>query len=322
MSCHVVHERAKSRPPLLTLRSRPLRVALVGQPNVGKSVVFGRLTGRYVTVSNYPGTTVALTHGRAMVGAEVCDIVDTPGVNALDGTISEDERITRDVLAGDKADLIVQVADARNLRRALMLTAQIARFDKPMVLALNMVDEAFARGISVDARLLADELRIPVVEMVAVEGRGFSELRDALRVAARPHVPASLQAGDRAVWAHALTERVRHVSSLSLAYVQEALARATRRPVTGLPILIVVLYALYLFVGVFGAQTLVKLLEDGLFGRGINPASIWLANRFIPIPLVRDFLVGQYGLITMGATYSIAIVLPVVATFFLMFGFL
>src|SRR5581483_9282416 len=188
-------------------------------------------------------------------GAEVCDIVDTPGVNALDGTISEDERITRDVLAGDQADLIVQVADARNLRRALMLTAQIARFDKPMVLALNMVDEAFARGISVDARLLAEELRIPVVEMVAVEGRGFSELRDALRVAARPHVPASLQAGDRAVWAHALTERGRHVSSLSLAYVQEALARATRRPVTGLPILIVVLYALYLFVGVFGAQT-------------------------------------------------------------------
>ena len=82
------------------------------------------------------------------------------------------------------------------------------------------------------------------------------------------------------------------------------------------------LYALYLFVGVFGAQTLVRLLEDDVFGRGINPAAIWLADRFIPIPLVRDFLVGQYGLITMGVTYAIAIVLPVVATFFLMFGFL
>src|SRR5581483_6003506 len=163
---------------------------------------------------------------------------------------------------------------------------------------------------------------IPVIEMVAVEGRGFSELRDALGRAARPRVPVHATTNDRVVWAHQLTERVRHVSTLALAYVQEALARATRRPVTGLPILIVVLYALYLFVGVFGAQTLVKLLEDGLFGRGINPASIWLANRFIPIPLVRDFLVGQYGLITMGATYSIAIVLPVVATFFLMFGFL
>ncbi len=322
MACHVVHERVASEPRILTLRARPLRIALVGQPNVGKSVVFGRLTGRYVTVSNYPGTTVAVTRGRAPVGAEVCDVMDTPGVNSLDGSISEDERITRDVVAGPDTDLIIQVADARNVRRALMLTSQLAVFGKPMVLALNMVDEAFARGISIDAAALAAELRIPVIELVAVEGRGLSELRDALPRAARPSVPAHPLAIDRAVWAHQLTERVRRVSTLSLAYVQEALARATRRPVTGLPMLAAVLYAFYLFVGVFGAQTLVKLLEDGLFGRGINPAAIWLADRFIPLPLARDFLVGEYGLITMGVTYAIAIVLPVVATFFLMFGFL
>src|SRR5512144_2480355 len=118
MSCHVVHERAATR--ALRLRAHPLRVALVGQPNVGKSVVFGRLTGRYATVSNYPGTTVAITTGRALVGAEVCDVIDTPGVNALEGAISEDERITRQVLLDDKADVVVQIADARNLRRALM----------------------------------------------------------------------------------------------------------------------------------------------------------------------------------------------------------
>src|SRR3954468_1065109 len=322
MSCHIVHERAGAAAQTLRLRARPLRVALVGQPNVGKSVVFGRLTGRYVTVSNYPGTTVAITKGRALVGAEVCDIVDTPGVNALDGTISEDERITREVVASADCDIVVQVADARNLRRALMLTAQLAGFDKPMVLALNMVDEAFARGIAIDGPALAEALRIPVIEMVAVEGRGFSELRGALASAARPYVPAPPHASGRAVWAHELTERVRRVSTLSLAYVQETLARATRRPATGLPILAAVLYALYLFVGVFGAQTLVKLLEDGLFGQGINPAATWLADRFIPVPFIRDFLVGQYGLITMGLTYAIAIVLPVVATFLLMFGFL
>jgi len=322
MSCHIVHERAGAAAQTLRLRARPLRVALVGQPNVGKSVVFGRLTGRYVTVSNYPGTTVAITKGRALVGAEVCDIVDTPGVNALDGTISEDERITREVVASADCDIVVQVADARNLRRALMLTAQLAGFDKPMVLALNMVDEAFARGIAIDGPALAEALRIPVIEMVAVEGRGFSELRGALASAARPYVPAPPHASGRAVWAHELTERVRRVSTLSLAYVQETLARATRRPATGLPILAAVLYALYLFVGVFGAQTLVKLLEDGLFGQGINPAATWLADRFIPVPFIRDFWVGQYGLITMGLTYAIAIVLPVVATFFLMFGFL
>src|SRR5580765_6654374 len=116
MSCHVAHERAANRPKVLTLRSRPLRIALIGQPNVGKSVVFGRLTGRYATVSNYPGTTVAVTKGRALIGSEVCDVIDTPGVNTLDGTISEDERITRDVVAGRDTDLIIQVADARNLR--------------------------------------------------------------------------------------------------------------------------------------------------------------------------------------------------------------
>jgi ferrous iron transport protein B len=322
MACHVVHERAAAFPRLLTLRSHPLRIALVGQPNVGKSVVFGRLTGRYVTVSNYPGTTVAITKGRSLVGAEVCDVIDTPGVNALEGTISEDERITREVLVNDEADLVVQIADARNLRRALMLTSQIATFGKPMILALNMVDEALARGIIVDAAALAAELGIPVIEMVAVEGRGLPELREALARPHKPHVPAHSRASDRAVWAHQLTERVRHVSALSLAYIPEVLARATRRPVTGLPILVGVLYALYLFVGVFGAQTLVKLLEDGVFGKGINPAAIRLAGYFIPIPFIRDFLVGPYGLITMGVTYSVAIVLPVVATFFLMFGFL
>jgi small GTP-binding protein len=321
MSCHVARDRAAAG-SFLTLRAHPLRVALVGQPNVGKSVVFGRLTGRYVTVSNYPGTTVAITKGRAVVGVEVCDVIDTPGVNALEGSVSEDERITRDVLASDGADLIVQVADGRNLRRALMLTAQIAAFGKPAVLVLNMIDEAWARGISIDAKELALELGMPVVETVAVDGQGFSDLRAALAHAAVPHAPSEGTPIERAVWANDLTQRVRRISTLSLSRVPEALARATRRPLTGLPILALVLYALYLFVGVFGAQTLVKLLEDGAFGRGINPASIWLVDRFITSLFVRDFLVGQYGLITMGLTYAIAIVLPVVATFFLMFGFL
>jgi ferrous iron transport protein B len=322
MSCPIVRERARAAPPLLRLRTRPLRVALVGQPNVGKSVVFGCLTGRYVTVSNYPGTTVAITTGRALVGAEVCDVVDTPGVNALDGTLSEDELITRRVLASDQADIVVQIADARNLRRALMLTSQIAAFGKPQVLVLNMIDEAFARGVSVDAPALSAALGVPVVEAVATEGRGMADLRRALPEAAIPRVPAHRTAGERALWAHDLTEQVRRVSALSLARLQETLARLTRKPLTGLPILALVLYAMYLFVGVFGAQTLVALMEDGVFGRAVNPAAAWLAERTIPVGWMRDFLVGPYGLLSMGVTYSIAIVLPVVATFFFMFGFL
>jgi ferrous iron transport protein B len=321
MPCHIVEEAAARRPQVLRLRARPLRIALVGNPNVGKSVVFGRLTGRYATVSNYPGTTVAVTKGRALVGAEVCDVIDTPGVNALEGTLSEDERITRDLIAGGGADLVVQIADARNIRRALTLTAQIAAFGKPTVLALNMIDEALARGIAVDAGQLSAELGIPVVEMVATEGRGLQALREALPAAAPPIVPARPGAASQAAWAHAVTGRVRHAGSLSMAYVQEALSRATRRPLTGLPILAAVLYVLYLFVGVFGAQTLVGFFEETVFGRGVNPAAAWAAS-FIPVAIVREFFVGEYGLITMGLTYAIAIVLPVVTTFFLLFGFL
>lgn len=321
MSCHVIRERALQS-PLLQLRSRPLRIALVGNPNVGKSVVFGRLTGRYVTVSNYPGTTVAVTKGRALIGAEVCDVIDTPGVDTLEGAISEDERITCQTLAGEDTDLVVQIADARNIRRALMLAAQIAAFRKPMILALNMVDEAWARGIAVDAERLSTELGIPVIEMVAIEGRGLAELRAGLAQAAVPRIPCDDTAMGRAEWAHELAERARHVGTLSPRRFQESLSSLTRHPLTGLPILAIVLYALYLFVGVFGAQTLVRLVEDNVFGRGINPASIWLVDRFVPVAWARDFLVGQYGLITMGMTYAIAIVLPVVTTFFLMFGFL
>jgi ferrous iron transport protein B len=322
MSCHLAHERARETPPLLKLRARPLQIALVGNPNVGKSVLFGQLTGRYATVSNYPGTTVAVTRGRALVGAEVCDVIDTPGVNALEGSISEDERITQLLITSDSADLVIQVADARNIRRALMLASQIAALGKPMILVLNMSDEAWARGISVDADALSRELGLPVVEMVATEGRGLAELRAALANAAVPDIPPQLSTLGHARWAHDLTLRVRHVSTLSPRRIQESLSRMTRNPVSGLPILIGVLYALYLFVGVFGAQTLVRLLETDVFGRGINPASLWLVNRFVPFAWMRDFLVGQYGLVTMGVTYSIAIVLPVVATFFLMFGFL
>ena len=320
MSCHIAAERAAA-PPVLRLRARPLKVVLVGNPNVGKSVIFGRLTGRYATVSNYPGTTVGITTGRAMVGAEVCDVIDSPGVNALEGVLSEDEHVTRRLLANREADLVIQVADARNLRRALMLTAQAAAFGLPMVLVLNMVDEARRRGVEVDAVRLSSELGIPVVETVAIEGQGLNELKEALPAAAPARIPF-VPNGDYSAWAHETASRLRRSRPSSIGRLQEFLGRAVRQPATGLPILAVVLYVIYLFVGVFGAQTLVRLIEHGVFQAYINPAATALADRFIPFAAVRDFLVGPYGLITMGLTYAMAIVLPVVATFFLIFGWL
>jgi ferrous iron transport protein B len=308
------------RPPVLRLRAHPLKIALVGNPNVGKSVFFGRLTGRYATVSNYPGTTVTITTGRALIGAEVCDVIDTPGVNALTGVLSEDERITRHLIENGGAELIVQIADARNLRRALVLTSQVADVGLPMVLVLNMLDEAHARGISIDAAALADHLGVPVIEAVAPEGRGIAELRDALPFASRPRVARHAEVSHVA-WADSTSAQFRRIGVMSLGRFQDWIGRAVREPLTGLPILALVLYLTYLFVGVLGAQTLVGLLEHTVFNGYINPAATAAAGH-IPVPLLRDFLVGEFGLITMGLTYAIAIVLPVVATFFLVFGFL
>ncbi len=320
MACYVAAERAAA-PPVLRLRAHPLKVVLVGNPNVGKSVIFGRLTGRYATVSNYPGTTVGMAAGRAMVGAEVCDLADSPGVNALEGVLSEDERVTRRLLVNREAEVVVQVADARNLRRALMLTAQLGAFGLPMVLVLNMMDEARRHGVEVDAARLASELGVPVVETVAVEGQGLDDLRQALLLASPPRIPFA-PSGDHGAWANDAAARLRLTRPASIGRFQEFIGRAVRQPATGLPILALVLYVMYLFVGVFGAQTLVTLIEHGLFQRVVIPGATSLAHRFVPWGLVRDFLVGNYGLVTMGLTYSIAIVLPVVATFFLIFGWL
>jgi ferrous iron transport protein B len=201
-----------------------------------------------------------------------------------------------------------------------MLTAELGDLRKPMVLALNMADEARARGVVIDVAGLARRLDIPVVEMVAVEGSGVDDLRASLADAAIPIVPTS--AGDKAAWADEQARRFRTRTGRTLGPVQQWLNRAVRQPLTGLPILAAVLYLMYLIVGVFGARTLVALLEDGLFGRLINPALTALVQAVLPWPIARDFLVGDYGLFTMGVTYAIAIVLPVVATFFVVFGFL
>jgi ferrous iron transport protein B len=321
MPCHQAALADTDKPALLRLRSRPLRVALVGNPNVGKSVLFGRLTRQYAIVSNYPGTTVAVTHGRALVGAEVCDLVDTPGVNALEGELSEDELVTRRIVDGPDVDVVIQVADARNLRRGLMLTSQLAACGKPLVLVLNMIDEARSHGIDVEASALARRLGVPVVETVATEGRGVDNLRRALSDAVVPS--HGFEAGrDHAAWAHALAAQFRRERPRAGHRTRERLSRMVREPVTGLPILAVVLYVMYLVVGVFGAQTLVGVLEHRVFQAVINPGAIALFDRFVPSALVRDLFVGEYGLITMGLTYAVAIVLPVVATFFFVFGFL
>ncbi len=374
------------------------KIALVGNPNVGKSVIFNRLTGQYVYVSNYPGTTVALARGGAQLGGRSYEVVDTPGVNSL-VPHSEDERVTRDILLEERPDIVLVVADAKNLRRTLLLLSQLVELGLPTVLDLNMVDESRKRGIEIDVISLRELFGIPVVETVATEGHGIRELERALAVPAVPRNPSPelkavvteleanltpgpsgpsgvdgpvlplglfaewLSSGDEGVkstlpglagedrvaaihhslglyqqkhrrpaaavivqarsqWIDATVGKLRRVEAGEVSAIADRLGRWCREPLTGFPVLIGVLLFMYYFVGVFGAGTAVDFLESTVFGTYLVPGISWIVDRLLPFAFVRDLLVGPYGAISMGLTYSVAIVLPVVTTFFMAFGFL
>ncbi len=163
------------------------RLILLGNPNVGKSVIFGLLTGKYVTVSNYPGTTVEVSYGNTTMGDKHFLIVDSPGVNNLI-PMSEDEKVTRDILLKEKPEAVVLVADAKNLKRALMLLIQLSEMELPCILDLNMEDEARARGIEVDYQKLSSLLNIEVVGTVAPQRKGIQRLRESILEPRRPSV--------------------------------------------------------------------------------------------------------------------------------------
>ena len=152
---------------------------LLGNPNVGKSVLFRLLSGQYAMVSNYPGTTVELSRSQLRLEGHRYELVDMPGANSLLPN-SEDEQVTAELILSRPEAVVVQVADAKNISRALMLTVQLAELDVPMVLALNMWDEAKDLHIKIDHRRLAELAGIRVVRTVATERRGLTALRHAL----------------------------------------------------------------------------------------------------------------------------------------------
>ncbi|MFQ5877400.1 MAG: ferrous iron transport protein B [Acidobacteriota bacterium] len=373
-------------------RERPAdQVVLLGNPNVGKSVLFGLLTGRYVTVSNYPGTTVEVSRGTLHLGGVRHTVIDTPGVNTL-VPMSEDERVARDILLAERHRVVIQVGDTKNLGRALLLTLQISEMGLPFVLCLNMRDEATRRGLRVDCRRLSELIGVDVVPTVAVRREGIGQLTSALasprrsswRMRYDPGIEAKAEeiasllpegplarrslalmilAGDdsladwlRARLPEARLDRIEHLRrELQRAYrlplgmvinqqrrraaerlvaqvrqgtlseprsIGRFLESATLHPVWGLPVLAAVLYLMYLFVGVLGAGTAVDFLEVTLFEGYLNPWVTRLADRLVPWAWLRDLFVGPYGLITMALTYAIALILPIVTTFFLAFGLL
>ncbi len=152
-----------------------MTIAFVGNPSVGKSAIFSRLTGVGVIVANYPGTTVELTHGTMKVGSKKVDLVDLPGIYSL-GASTEDEKVSKTYLLHEYPDVIVNVVDATRLERNLYLTLQLLEFDIPVVVALNQMDAAKEMGIEVDVDKLSEMLGVPVIPTIAIKSLGLDEL--------------------------------------------------------------------------------------------------------------------------------------------------
>jgi ferrous iron transport protein B len=367
------------------------KIALIGSPNVGKSVIFHRLTGRYATVSNYPGTTVEISRGIVNLGGKEYEVIDTPGTYSLI-PLSEDERVTQRIILKETPDILIHVLDAKNSALMLPLTLELIETGLPVILVVNMLDEAAVRGVELDLLQLQDSLGIPVVGTIATERKGIDKLKDlTINHDVKDYNPKKViysqksesaikeieglistkspvanrfysilvLADDRevidSIEKDSSEELLEHAANLRKGYrhsiryitkmtkkknVQDILKKSlkkkeaeknkitdrigelTMRPATGFPILLLVFYFMYKFVGVFGTGTLVDFFESVIFGKYLNPFIIGLIETYIPFEFFRDLLVGEFGLITVGLTYSIAIVLPIVTTFFFAFGML
>jgi ferrous iron transport protein B len=343
-------------PAAVTAPEGARKIVLVGNPNVGKSLFFNAFTGMYVDVSNFPGTTVAVSSGR--LGDDL--LLDTPGIYGV-SSFNEEEAVARDVVM--EADIVVNVVDAVHLERDLFLTQQVIDMGIPVVVALNLLDEAESRGIRVDVGGLERLLGVPVVPTVATERRGFPDVQAALALArtgvSDPHLqerilglldrvgraPEALLVleGDPVVAArHGLEpmslrdeiylDRRRRVNRVVARVVSRPdrgldlrarVGRALLRPLTGIPVLALVLVATYYVIGVLVAQKLVGFTEGTVMRGWVEPAIRSAISAVTGSSGVAyDLLAGRFGVITMTITYVFGLLLPLVIAFYIVLALL
>lgn len=327
------------------------KIVLVGNPNVGKSVFFNALTGMYVDVSNFPGTTVDISHGRYKKDI----VIDTPGVYGI-SSFNDEEIVARDVILS--ADLILNVVDAVHLERDLFLTLQVIDTGIPTIVAVNMIDEAAANGLKIDFELLEHLLGVPVIPTVAVKGKGVDEVKNRLYEARTGLIPPDLNtklkamlnrigscgeallvlegdphvaerhgvpAGDmREEIYHDRRHRVNDIIKHVVAQTDEGatfgtkLGRYMLRPWTGIPIFALVLYAMYYLIGVIVAQDIVGFTEETVMQGMYEPAVRGIIGQFISEEsIIGAILIGEFGLLTMTVTYVLGLLLPLVVGFYL-----
>lgn len=276
----------------------PIRLALVGNPNCGKTSLFNRLTGARAKVANYPGVTVERRSGMVTALENPAELLDLPGTYSLFVT-SPDEQVARDVILGKLAgerrpDLLVAVVDACNLRLGLRLVMELRSLNRPMVLALNQMDEARRRGISINTAALSQAIGIPIIETVAVNSQGVADLRKVLdSYAQQPPMPAGeqlLTLSDRQESVEALYDQIESLMKLHVIQPaemprwQDRLDALVMHPVLGLAVLFTTL--LVIFQAVFAwATPLVDLIDGAFVALGEGVASV------LPDGILKDFIV-------------------------------
>jgi len=299
----------------------------MGNPNVGKSVFFSRLTGVHVIASNYPGTTVSYTRGFMKLGGEAVEVIDVPGTYTLEPT-SEAEEIASQMLT--TGDVVINVVDATNLERNLYLTLQLLEKEIPVVVALNIWDDTEHRGIHINLSRLEEFLGVPVVPTVAVTGQGMSELVKRIDEATSPHAP--LRSRDER-WA-AIGDIIDQVQTITHRHHTrlERLADASVKPLTGIIIAIGVLSVAFLVIRFIG-EGLIGYVLDPLFNNLWAPVILRLSDLLGNSGFLHDIVIGRiiggevnfvesFGLLTTGLYVPFAMVLPYITSFYLVLGLL
>ena len=304
-----------------------MRILLMGNPNVGKSAFFSRITGVKVIASNYPGTTVEYTKGSMRLGEEQVEVIDVPGTYTLEPT-SKAEEVAAEMLSA--GDLVIDVVNATNLERNLYLTLELLERGTPVIVALNMWDDAEHRGITIDVARLEKLLRVPVVPTVALTGQGFRELVTRIPQATSPQLPHRSR-DERWAAIGSIISEVQTITHRHHTWL-ERLADASAKPLTGLPIAVAV---------VIVAFVAVRFIGEGLIGYVIEP---YFEHLWAPLLMklsvllgsggfLHDLLIGRlidgqidffqsFGVLTTGLFIPFGAVLPYVFSFYLVLGLL
>ena len=304
-----------------------MKILLMGNPNVGKSVFFSRLTGVRVIASNYPGTTVEFTKGYLKLGEEMAEVIDVPGTYTLEPTSKAEEVATEMLKDGD---LVIDVVNATNLERNLFLTMQLLERDIPVIVALNVWDDTKHRGIHIDVKKLEQVLGVPVVPTVAVTGEGMKELVSRIHEATSP--PVSHRTRDeRWVAVGRIIEQVQTVTHRHHTWL-ERLGDASVKPFPGIPIAVLAILASFMVIRFIG-EGLIAYIFEPLFNNLWAPVMMRLSEFLGSGGFLHDILIGKlisgeidftqsFGILTTGLFIPFGAVLPYVFAFYLVLGFL